>query len=42
VKPNLPWQDHLLAGVLGLEARWLAHFNLPFGLSVITLSRKVV
>lgn len=41
VKPNPPWQDHLLAGVLGLEARWLTYFNLPFGLSVITLSRKL-
>jgi SAM-dependent methyltransferase len=41
VRPNSPWQDHLLAGVLGVEARWLTHFNLPFGLSVITLGRKL-
>lgn len=41
VKPNPPWQDNLLTGVLGLEARWLTYFNLPFGLSVITLSRKL-
>jgi SAM-dependent methyltransferase len=41
VRPNPPWQDNLLAGVLGLEARWLTHFNLPFGLSVISLSRKL-
>ncbi len=41
VKPNPPWPDKLLAGVLSLKAQWLTHFNLPFGLSVITLSRKL-
>lgn len=40
VKPNPPWQDKLLARVLGLETRWLTHFNLPFGLTVVSLSRK--
>ena len=40
VKPNPAWQDTLLAGILGWEARWLNYFNLPFGLSVIALSRK--
>lgn len=42
VKPNPPWQDNLLARILGLEARWLAHFNLPFGLTVVSLSRKPI
>jgi SAM-dependent methyltransferase len=42
VKPNPPWQDNLLAHVLEAEAHWLTHFNLPFGLSLITLSRKPV
>jgi SAM-dependent methyltransferase len=41
VRPNPPWQDNLLAGVLGLEARWLTLFNLHFGLCVISLSRKL-
>jgi SAM-dependent methyltransferase len=42
VKPNPPWQDKFLAHILGLEARWLTHFNLPFGLTVVSLSRKPI
>lgn len=35
-----PWLNTLLTQVLRLEARWLAHFNLPVGLSVMALARK--
>lgn len=40
VKPNPPWQDKLLAPILSLEAHWLTRFSLPFGLTVLSLSRK--
>jgi SAM-dependent methyltransferase len=40
VHPNPPWQDALLVRFLYLEARWLAHHTLPFGLTVVGLGRK--
>lgn len=42
VTPNPPWLDALLVRVLRAEARWLARFDLPFGLSVIAIGRKLV
>ncbi|HEX6384171.1 MAG TPA: class I SAM-dependent methyltransferase, partial [Anaerolineae bacterium] len=40
IHPNPPWQDRLLARFLFAEARWLVHWPLPFGLSVIAIGRK--
>jgi SAM-dependent methyltransferase len=40
IHPNPPWQDALLVRFLYLEARWLAHHTLPFGLTVVGLGRK--
>jgi ubiquinone/menaquinone biosynthesis C-methylase UbiE len=40
VHPNPAWQDELLAQCLFAEASWLAHRNLPFGLTVIAIGRK--
>ncbi len=40
VRPNPPWQDNLFVHFLRAEARWLSHFNLPFGLTVIALAQK--
>jgi SAM-dependent methyltransferase len=41
VQPNPPWQDRLLARFLFAEAKWLAHHNLPFGLTVIAIGKKL-
>lgn len=38
---NPAWQDKLLARFLFIEAGWLARRNLPFGLTVIALGRKL-
>jgi SAM-dependent methyltransferase len=40
IHPNPPWQDRLLVRFLYLEARWLTHHTLPFGLTVVGLGRK--
>jgi SAM-dependent methyltransferase len=40
VHPNPPWQDAFLARFLFAEARWLARYSLPFGLSVVVIGRK--
>lgn len=34
-----PALNHLLEFVLGLERRWLTHFNLPFGVSLFALAQ---
>lgn len=41
VRPGPPWQDWLLAPFLYSEARWLARHNLPLGLTVIAVGRKL-
>ena len=38
---NPVWQDKLFARFLFIEASWLARQNLPFGLTVIALGRKL-
>jgi len=40
IQPNPPWQDKVLARFLNLEARWLQHHDLPFGLTVLAVGRK--
>jgi SAM-dependent methyltransferase len=35
-----PFVNHLLEFVLGLERRWLAHFDFPFGVSVFALAHR--
>lgn len=40
VHPDPAWQDAFLARFLYLEARWLAHHSLPFGLTVLAIARK--
>lgn len=41
IQPNPPWQDKLLARFLRAEAHWLVCHNLPFGLTVIAIGRKL-
>ena len=41
VRANPPWQDRLLVHFLYSEARWLTTHNLPFGLTVIAVGRKL-
>lgn len=41
IAPNPAWLDDALAAVLGLEARRLRRHDLPFGLTVVALARKV-
>ena len=40
IHPNPPWQDKFLSWFLFAEAKWLTHYNLPFGLTVIAVGRK--
>ncbi len=40
VRPVSPMLNAALAAVLRLEARWLAHADLPAGLSLLALARK--
>ena len=42
VAPNPPWLATPLPPVLGVEAAWLRRRDLPFGLSVIAVARKVM
>lgn len=41
ITPNPPWLDALLTPVLGLEARWLRYHELPVGLTVVAVARRL-
>lgn len=41
MRPLPGWANGLLASLLGLESRWLTRRDLPLGLSVLCLARKV-
>jgi SAM-dependent methyltransferase len=41
IQPNPAWQDNLLSRFLYAESRWLARANLPFGLTVIAIGKKL-
>lgn len=40
IHPNPTWEDALMVRFLYLEARWLSHHPLPYGLTVIGLGKK--
>jgi SAM-dependent methyltransferase len=41
IAPNQPWVDALLTPVLSAEAAWLRRRELPLGLTVLAMGRKV-
>jgi SAM-dependent methyltransferase len=41
IAPNPPWLDALLTPVLGVEAMWLRRRDLPVGLTVLVLGKKL-
>lgn len=41
ISANAPWVDETLSAVLGAESGWLRRRNLPFGLTVVALGRKI-
>jgi SAM-dependent methyltransferase len=40
LEPVSSWLNHLLCGVLRVEAAWTVHRNLPIGSSIIALAKK--